>query len=129
MTRTDDMARTDTEIERVVSRWPGVTVEPHRFGGWEFRVAGHEIGHMHGARQADLPFPVRLRQELVAAGRAAPHHLLPQTGWVTYYIRSPADAPRVIDLFKLNYDRITTPRSAAAGTRAADAHSTLTPHS
>jgi hypothetical protein len=46
-------------IAQEVSSWPGVSVAPHRFGGTEFRVAHHEIGHLHGGRLADLPFPRR----------------------------------------------------------------------
>lgn len=40
-------------------RWPGVTAHSHRFGGTEFRVGHGEIGHLHGDRLADLPFPRR----------------------------------------------------------------------
>ena len=42
-------------IEREVKGWPGVEARVHRFGGIEFRVNGHEIGHLHGDRMADLP--------------------------------------------------------------------------
>ena len=93
-------------VEREVSGWPGVEVGPHRFGGVEFRLRGHEIGHLHGSRLADLPFPVRMRKELVEAGKAEPHHLLPQTGWVSYYPRGPEDAPAVVELFRLNYEHL-----------------------
>ena len=93
-------------VEREVSSWPGVEVKPHRFGGVEFRVRGHEIGHLHGSRMADLPFPVRMRKELVAEGKAQPHHLLPQTGWVSYYPRGPEDAPALVELFRLNYEHL-----------------------
>jgi hypothetical protein len=34
---------------------------------------------------ADLPFPGRIRQELVAAGQASPRHILPKSGWVSYH--------------------------------------------
>jgi hypothetical protein len=95
-------------IERELLAWPGVTAGPHRFGGIEFRYGGRELGHLHGSRQADLPFPVRVREELVAAGRASPHHILPDTGWVSYHLRDSEDVPRVIDLFRLNYERLTT---------------------
>jgi hypothetical protein len=54
-------------IEREVLSWPSVTAHPHRFGGIEFRIGRREIGHLHGGRLADLPFPVRVREELVAA--------------------------------------------------------------
>jgi hypothetical protein len=93
-------------IEREVSGWPGIETTPHRFGGVEFRVRGHEIGHLHGNRMADLPFPVRMRKQLVAEGKAEPHHVLPQTGWVSYYPRGPEDAPAVVELFRLNYEHL-----------------------
>jgi hypothetical protein len=93
-------------IESEVRSWPGVTAAPHRFGGVEFRVGRRELGHLHGDRLADLPFPVKIREELVAAGRASRHHVLPNSGWVSYWIRGPQDVPRVIALFRLNYDRI-----------------------
>ena len=78
----------------------------HRFGGVEFRVNGHEIGHLHGGRWVDLPFPVRIRKELVAAGKAQLHHVLPQTGWVSYQIRDEEDVEGALELFRLNYERL-----------------------
>ena len=93
------------QVEQVVMSWPDVEKLPHRFGGVEFRVKGHEIGHMHGSRQADLPFSVKTREELVASGRASLHHILPETGWVSYYIRGQESVPGLIDLFRLNYER------------------------
>lgn len=93
------------QITREVSAWPGVSLSPHRFGGLEFRLGRRELGHLHGSRLADLPFPVRVREELVAAGKAEPHHVLPQSGWVSYHIRSASDVTDVVALFRLNYDR------------------------
>jgi len=92
-------------IRREVSSWPGVTVEPHRFGGLEYRVGRREIGHVHGDALADLPFPVAIRRQLVAAHRAMPHHILPDSGWVSYVMRTPVDADGAIALFRLNYER------------------------
>ncbi len=93
-------------VEREVSSWDGVEARPHQFGGVEFRLRGHEIGHLHGSRMADLPFPVRMRKELVAEGKAEPHHLFPQTGPTAYYPRGPEDAPAVLKLFRLNYEHL-----------------------
>src|SRR4051794_17702198 len=93
-------------IEHEILSWPHVTAHPHRFGGVEFQVNQHEIGHMHGDQLADLPFPVRVRRELVAAGRASAHHILPDTGWVSYYMHSAADLAGAVELFRLNYDRL-----------------------
>ncbi len=55
---------------------------------------------------ADLPSPVWMRTGLVAEGKAEPHHLFPQTGWVSYYPHGPEDVPAVIDLFRLNYEHL-----------------------
>lgn len=92
-------------IVREVTAWPDVTTCRHRFGGTEFRVGHRELGHLHGGRLADLPFPLLVRDDLVAAGRAQPHHIYPDSGWVSYPIRTAADVVRVVALFRLNYDR------------------------
>jgi hypothetical protein len=92
-------------IAATVRSWPDVQVGPHRFGGVEFRLGRRELGHLHGDRIADLPFPRRVRDELIAAGRARPHHVLPESGWVTFSIGEPDDVERAIGLFRLAYDR------------------------
>jgi hypothetical protein len=97
-------------IRTEVLGWPGVTEEPHRFGGVEFRLGKRELGHLHGDYLADLPFPVRVREELVAQGRAMPHHILPQSGWVSYPIRDASAIPGALDLFRLAYERATAKR-------------------
>ena len=107
-------------IRREVLGWPGVTEAPHRFGGVEFRLGRREIGHLHGDRLADLPFPVHVREELVREGRARPHHVLPDSGWVSYPIRGEADVPGAIALFRLSYERAVTAAKPRAGTPAED---------
>jgi hypothetical protein len=92
-------------IEHEIGSWPGVTTHEHRFGGVEFRLGRREIGHLHGARWADLPFHKGIRDMLVDTGRAQPHHVLPHTGWVSKQIRSHADVDEVIELFRLSYER------------------------
>src|SRR5262245_65128793 len=104
--------RHPTELVRAaVASWAGVTTHDHRFGGIEFRLGRRELGHLHRTI-ADLPFPRRVRDELVATGRARPHHVLPESGWITVPMRTDADVANVIDLFRQNYDR--RPRSTAA---------------
>jgi hypothetical protein len=92
-------------IAREVASWPGVTVGRHRFGGTEFRVGHRELGHLHGSRLADLPFPLLVRNELVESGRAEIHHVFPDSGWVTCRLQDPADVARVVALFRMNYER------------------------
>jgi hypothetical protein len=96
-----------------------VEEKPHRFDRVELRVNGHEIGHLHGGRWVDLPFPVRVRngvrKELVAAGRAQWQHVLPQTGWVSYPIRGEEDVEGALELFRLNYERLTARKRGSSG--------------
>src|SRR5262249_9959832 len=96
-------------VIRDVSSWEGVTVHDHRFGGVEFRVGRRELGHLH-ARFANLPFPRRIRDELIAAGRARPHHVLPDSGWVTVPMRTADEAKGVVELLRQNYDRAAIAR-------------------
>jgi hypothetical protein len=103
----------DRIAERVLS-WDGVTAHEHRFGGVEFRLGRRELGHLHGGRLADLPFPRRVRDELVAAGRARPHHVLPESGWVSRPIAGPEDVDEVVALFRLSYDRAAAARARSA---------------
>src|ERR1700677_4125333 len=93
------------QITTTVAAWPGVETAPHRFGGVEFRLGRRQLGHLHGSRIADLPFPRPVRAELIADGRARPHHLLPDSGSITFPINAPADAERAIELFRLSYER------------------------
>jgi hypothetical protein len=99
------------DIAEEVSSWSGVTALPHRFGGVEFRIGKVEIGHLHGNHLADLPFPKKTRDELVAGGRALPHHVLPESGWVSRPIKDESDAAEAIALFRMNYDRVSSRRN------------------
>lgn len=91
-------------IKKEILSWPYVTSKLHRFGGLEFRINERELGHVHGDRLADLPFPMDVRNDLVNSGRVSPHHILPQSGWVSCWIKGEEDIPVVIDLFKMRYD-------------------------
>lgn len=92
-------------IKQALLSWPGVEAVPHRFGGIEYRHGRKELGHVHGDRLADLPLPRKLHDEVIADRRAQPHHVLPQTGWVSCWMSSPDDASGVIELFRLQYER------------------------
>jgi hypothetical protein len=41
------------------------------------------------------------------SGKAQLHHVLPQTGWVSYPIRGEEDVEGALELFRLNYERLT----------------------
>ena len=112
-TSTQQQRGPGAQIADTVASWPGVSVAEHRFGGVEFTVGRRELGHLHGDRIADLPFPRRVRDELIAAGRARPHHVLPDSGWITVSISGPGDVERTIELFGLAYERARKARRPA----------------
>jgi predicted DNA-binding protein (MmcQ/YjbR family) len=91
-------------IKTTVSAWEGITAHAHRFGGTEYRLESREIGHVHGDGLVDIPFPTKVRNEIVSAGEAQPHHVLPESGWVSVYIRKPEDVERAIGLLRRSYD-------------------------
>jgi luciferase-like monooxygenase len=93
-------------VKEAVMRWHGVLSQPHRFGGIEFRVGGKEMGHMHGSRLADFPFPMSIRDRLVKEGKVEPHHVLPNSGWVSYWINGESDIDPIIELFHMQYERL-----------------------
>lgn len=100
-----------------VNRWDRVTSAAHRYGGIEFRLGRREIGHIHRDSLVDIPFPKPVRDALVAAGEAEPHHILPDSGWVSVFLRSDDDVARAIRLLRQSLDLALSAasRKSAAG--------------
>jgi hypothetical protein len=92
------------QIRNAALSWPGLTAHPHRFGGTEYRLGRREIGHMHGDYLVDIPFPKSVRNELIAAGLAEPHHILPNSGWISFYIKQSDQVEPAIVLLRRSYD-------------------------
>jgi hypothetical protein len=86
-----------------VSAWDGMTTAPHRFGGVEFKLGNVEIGHIHSNGMVDIPFTVKTRAALVGEGATGLHHLLHESGWTTFYVRSADDAAHALRLYRLSY--------------------------
>lgn len=100
-------------IHAAVMQWPDVVSDRHRFGGQEWRIDKTEIGHIHGNHQIDIVLPSKVREELVSAGRAEPHHIYPQIG-ITFYLEQAEDIDRAIELLRLSYDLIQERRERLA---------------
>jgi Luciferase len=119
------MRHASERIEVEVGGWEGVTVHPHRFGGVELRLGRRELGHLHGDTLADLPFRRRIRDMLVETGRAEPHRILPDSGWVSKPIRSEEDVEASIELFRLGYERARVAAAARIGRERSREASTM----
>jgi hypothetical protein len=104
------MAKTQTASERItaeVTSWPGVDAGPGSRGEFGFRVGDREIGHLHGDHAAHFGFPRDVGAELREQGRVGPHPVNPHsTKMAARRIESDADVDEVIELMRLNYDRV-----------------------
>src|SRR5260370_3406819 len=93
------------KLEDTVASWPRISVHPHRFGGREFRVEKAEVGHVHNGGIVDIPFPRSVRDALLADGLAEEHRWVPNSGWVTFRMRSDKDFQHAVWLMRLSYLR------------------------
>ncbi len=91
------------QIIEAVSGWQAVGATPHRFGGTEFQIGKVEIGHIHHNGMVDIPFTVKTRRALVAEGAAEVHHLLSESGWISYYLQREGSADHALRLYRLSY--------------------------
>jgi hypothetical protein len=92
-------------LEHEMSTWPDVSVNSHRFGGREFRFGSAEVGHVHAGGIVDIPFPRSVRDALLAEGLAEEHRWVPNSGWVTFHVRSEEDLSHALWLMRLSYLR------------------------
>ena len=92
------------EIEKRALALPGVHLRVHRLGGVEFARGARELGHLHGNGLLDLFVGRELRDALVAAGRAEPHHVFAESGWISFWVRSPTDAAPALGLLAMAAD-------------------------
>ena len=105
------MTKTQTASERItaeVTSWDGVEAGLGRRGEFGFRVEGHEIGHLHGDHAAHFGFPRDVGAELREQGRVGPHPVNPHsTKMAARRIENEADVEDVIELMRLNYERVS----------------------
>ena len=95
------------QITREVTSWPGVEAGNGTRGEFGFRVGRREIGHLHGDHVAHFGFPKDVWQELFDEGRIDYHPVFPgKPGFGARRIENEEDIGDVIELMRLNYDRI-----------------------
>ena len=92
-------------LEDVISSWSRISVHPHRFGGREFLFGSAEVGHVHTNGIVDTPFTRQVHDLLLADGLAEQHRWVPNSGWVTFRIRSERDVAHAVWLMRLSYLR------------------------
>jgi hypothetical protein len=60
---------------------------------------------VHDGGIVDIPFPRSVRDALLAEGLAEEHQWVPNSGWVTFRVRSDKDLQHAIWLMRLSYFR------------------------
>jgi Family of unknown function (DUF5519) len=113
------MSGVQTASERIteaVTSWPGVEAGAGRRGEFAFKLGGREIGHLHGDHAAHFSFPKDVWAELVEQGRVVEHPVFPgRAGPAARRIESQADVEDVIELMRLNYDRLAAKERPSTG--------------
>ena len=92
-------------MEKDVSGWPNISVHPHRFAAREFRFGKAEVGHVHMGGIVDIPFPRPIRDALLDEGLAEEHQWVPNSGWITFRVRTEQDHQHALWLLHLSYMR------------------------
>jgi Family of unknown function (DUF5519) len=97
-----------------VQSWPAVIAATHwdlfnrtRVDGADFYVGEAELGHIHLNGEVHLAATHALGVPLLEQGLVSPLPYGQQRGdWVSFLIRTDADAAHATWLFQLNYDRL-----------------------
>jgi hypothetical protein len=100
------------QVETEISSWPQVSVHSHRFGGKEFKFGDAEIGHVHLDGTVDIPFTRPIHNALLEEGLAKQHHWVPDSGWITFHIRSADSVKHASWLMRLSYLRYALKKDA-----------------
>jgi Family of unknown function (DUF5519) len=96
------------QITEEVTSWPGVEAGAGPRGEFAFKVGRLEIGHLHGDHAAHFSFPKQVWAELFEQDRIVYHPVFPdKQGPAARRIEDEADVRDVIELLRLNYDRMT----------------------
>lgn len=94
-------------ITREVTSWDGVESGYGKRGEFGFHVNGHEVGHLHGDHAAHFSFGREMGIALKEQGRVVDHPVFPgKPGTAARRIETEDDVREVIELMRLNYDRI-----------------------
>jgi Family of unknown function (DUF5519) len=109
-------ARTPSrQITDEVTSWPGVTAGPGRRGEFSFTVGRREIGHLHGDHVAHFFFPKEIWADLFAQGQVGYHPVFgDRQGPAARRIEHADDVRDVIELLRLNYQRVVTRHGVSA---------------
>tara|TARA_B100000809_G_scaffold52464_1_gene47791 strand:+ start:448 stop:897 length:450 start_codon:yes stop_codon:yes gene_type:complete len=99
------------EIVKWTKKLPYVTSKYHKYGGLEFQVNGKEICHIHGDGLTDVLLTRRVANDIIKSTFAQEHHVISDSGWISYQIKKESDIEELKGIIKQSYSNKTTPNS------------------
>lgn len=103
----DNQQSFSEHIKAAVTSWPGVDAGPGKRGEFAFTVGRNEIGHLHDDKLVHFFFPREIGARLREEGRVGLHPVAPKSPKLaSRQINNDEDVQDVIELMKLNYDRV-----------------------
>jgi hypothetical protein len=93
--------RAISTIEATVHGWRGMRVGNHRLGGIGFFFREKESSHIHGNGLLDCFVGRENRDRLIASGAALPHHVFPNSGWISFWVEDERDVETALRLIRI----------------------------
>jgi hypothetical protein len=93
--------RAISTIEATVCGWPGMRAGVHRLGGIGFFFREKESSHIHGNGLLDCFVGRENRDRLIANGEALPHHVFPNSGWISFWVEDEKDIKAALRLIRI----------------------------
>ena len=94
--------RAISAVETKAQRLADVKLGVHRYGGIGFFFRGKEMSHIHGNGLLDCLVGRTNRDLLLRedSGVTA-HHVFPQSGWISFFVKAPGDVERALELIQI----------------------------
>jgi hypothetical protein len=93
-------------FEHEVREMEQFSLRTHRFGGTAFCIGRRELAHVHGNGLFDALLTRSARDLTVRRGLAKPHHVFPNSSWVSFWIRDKQDVRPALELLRIAMQRL-----------------------
>ena len=94
------------QISQRLARWPGVTLDAHRYGGLGIFVEDQELAQLHDCGLLDVSLTAVERDVLLREGQVHHHHTFPDSGWITLPINGLDDVPLAMEALSMAHAHI-----------------------
>ena len=113
--------RAISAVETKAQRLADVRLGVHRYGGIGFFFRGKEMSHIHGNGLLDC-FVGRTNRDLLLRerGGVVAHHVFPQSGWISFFVKDRDDVERALELIQIACAYRENARDTSQQSRAMD---------